>query len=263
MRVGVSLALLAVGNWTMYATARADDSSWKKGAELLRQAAARYNAVRTMTAEFTEEWTAAGKATVRRGRAMLSKPNLARLDYTEPNELRVWDGNRIFALDRDKNRYWRHNRVTAGAEVLDDENPIALFFGPTGLTHNPVAEYRGTERIDGADYEVVEASLSQGRERLYIGADLLIHRITGIHNGRAFTNSLNHLVADAPTGPSDFVFEPPAGARRLESRYTVRLLPVGSQAPDFLLTALDGRRLRLRDLLRKHKAVVVDYFAYA
>ncbi len=38
------------------------------------------------------------------------------------------------------------------------------------------------------------------------------------------------------------------------------LLPVGEKAPDFTLTAVDGKKLTLSEVTKKNKATLVNFF---
>src|SRR5258708_1265866 len=196
----LALAALLIGTRS---TALADGTKYEKGEALLRQVAARYASLESMTAEVSEEWRYSGKTIQRIGRARLQKPNLAGMDYTTPNELNVWDGTRVWRLKRDENRFYKSY---ADKVFITDENPLAFFFYTGRLVYRPVAEYAGTELIEGEQYQMVDASMSQGRERLFIGPDLLVHRITGTHNKQDFVITVTNLSMNLQLDPSTFIF---------------------------------------------------------
>ena len=263
MNVSQTLSLVAIIAASAV-RACADESPYDKGAGLLRQAAARYETLTSMTADMTEDWQYSGNDVHRSGTISLLKPNLSRLDYSSPNQLQLRDGTRAWWLNREDNRF---SKAYADPGVIGgficDENPAAFFFYTRGLVYRPVAEFVGTETIDGVSYQLVEGTFSQGRQRLYIGPDMIIHRITGRHNGRSFINSLTNIVLNKPSQAADFKFEPPPGARPAEKPGTAKLIPVGSLAPDFTVTTFDGRKQRLYELLKKQKAVIVHYWEHA
>lgn len=243
--------------------ALARQSVYEKGEALLREVAARYQSLHTLSGELTEEWSYVGQEKTRRAQVALGKPNLARFEYEDTGELVVRDGKRVWRLDRQQSRYSKRiaDPVYEGA-IVSDENPIAFFFSTGRLTFKPVAEYIGTERVDGEDCQMVDASLSQGRERLYVGPDLLIRRITGKHNGRNFAYAFRRVTINPPIRPEEFTFQPPPGAQLMENPAAGNMLPAGTRAPDFQVKTFQGDRLQLHDLLKKRKAVVVHFWLY-
>ena len=208
---GCALAALCVGTTS---AAMADGASYEKGEALLRQVAAKYTSLQSMTADVSEEWRYSGKTNQRRGSASLQKPNLSRLDYTTPDQLILCDGIRVWALTRSDNRFSRGYADTYGyTATMSDENPVSFFFNARRLVLHPVAELVGAEMLDGVQYQLVEASLNQGRERLYVGPDLLIHRITGTHNQREFVITMTNIALNVPLDASTFTFKVPPNAR--------------------------------------------------
>ena len=254
--------ILCVQLMTALACASPDGTSYRKGAELLKQVAARYDAMQTFAANVKEERRIGGKTTVRTGRVQLKRPNLARFELTSPNTLWVLDGTRSWWLQQDDNRYSKNYQTFASFAGMD-ERPYAFFTASGGLRAHPVAEWIGTETVEGVQYQLVDASLSQGRERLYIGPDLLIHRITGTHNGCPFDNALTNISVDAPIASQTFEFTKPSGAKLMEKQALASLAPEGAIVSDFSVVTFDGKSIALHDLLKGERAVIIHFWQHA
>src|SRR2546423_9012075 len=84
---------------------RADETPYTRGENLLRQVAERFQAAESLTGKLTEEWQSGGKTVRSEARATLRKPNLARLDYSSSHALGLWDGKRLWHLNRDDNTF--------------------------------------------------------------------------------------------------------------------------------------------------------------
>src|ERR1051325_3805224 len=93
----LSCQLLAVGN--------SDNASYRKGEELLKQVAARYDAMQTFAADIREERRIGDRTIVRTGHVWLKRPNLARFELTSPNLLWVLDGRLSWWLLQADNRF--------------------------------------------------------------------------------------------------------------------------------------------------------------
>lgn len=253
--------LVCAGLWMK--PAHADQSAYDKGEALLRQVAAKYQSLETMSGELTEEWSDGGRETTRRARVVLGKPNLARLEYDNPDELVVRDGKRAWRLNRRENRFSKvHADPSVIGPVASDENPIAFFFATGRLTFKPVAVFIGLEDVNGETCQIVEASLSQGRERLAVGPDLLVRRITGKHNGRSFSNTLSNVSCDVPIAGEAFSIQLPAGAQPYDKPSAAVFASTGSSPQDFSLRTFGGAVFRLSETLKQKKAVLVHFWSY-
>ncbi len=124
-----------------------------------------------------------------------------------------------------------------------------------------MAELIGSERMGETEYQVVEATLSQGRARLYVGPDLLVHQISGTRQKVPFTSTVSNVRLDAAVTPDDFTFRPPPGATMAAKAGTEKLLAVGSLAPDIAVRCLDGRSVTLKQLLHDRKALMLHFWA--
>src|SRR2546426_1133511 len=85
----------------------ADGTSYEKGDALLRQVAAKYASLESMTADVVEESKYGGKTVQWLGKVSLQKPGLSRLDYTAPDLLIQCDGTQVWSLRRSDNRFSR------------------------------------------------------------------------------------------------------------------------------------------------------------
>ncbi|RYG26483.1 redoxin domain-containing protein [bacterium] len=80
-------------------------------------------------------------------------------------------------------------------------------------------------------------------------------------NGSTTTSVYSDLRTDAELSPKDFVWTPPVDAKDTsqEKREWV-WMKVGDQAPDFTAKTLDGKTVSLASLLKKNKAVVLNFW---
>ena len=102
------------------------------------------------------------------------------------------------------------------------------------------------------------------RDRLYIGADNLVHRTVSTFNiGWSAEEMERNIKVNTLITASAFKFAPPPGAQ-LSKPYVAPpppkpLLAVGTPAPDFTATAPDGSTVHLSDF--KGKTVVLDFWS--
>jgi len=102
------------------------------------------------------------------------------------------------------------------------------------------------------------------RDRLYIGADNLVHRTVSTFNiGWFAEETARNIKVNAPLTIASFEFAPPPGAQ-LSKPYAAPappqpLLASGTLAPDFTATAPGGSQVHLSDY--KGKTVVLDFWS--
>jgi len=145
-----------------------------------------------------------------------------------------------------------------GANPFDDE------LGSSRLT------YEGRERVEGADCHVIHVVYGDGQHeaRWYIGVDdSLPHGVDRIVNATEGRGIYTLRLAQIDTSPrfAADVFRASVPSGYEERGYVQplvsdpRLLPVGTQAPDWTLKAPDGRSVTLSKL--RGKIVVLDFWA--
>ena len=133
-------------------------------------------------------------------------------------------------------------------------------------------EYLGQETFEGASYEVVryhqrteKPNFYETDEKLYIGADHLIHRADGgvkfDKNNWQQESVLRNIRVDLPFKPEEFAYAPPAGykERKETVKKEVPLLAAGVKAPDFTALTPGGKPVKLSDY--RGKVVVLDFWA--
>ncbi len=84
-----------------------------------------------------------------------------------------------------------------------------------------------------------------------------------------FTLTVKTLKLNEPIGEKTFKFEPPADAQKVEDLFDVGAMQeeepqhpsVGKPAPEFEGQTLDGRTVKLADLLAEDKVVLLDFWA--
>ena len=112
--------------------------------------------------------------------------------------------------------------------------------------------------------KTVPGGIVTERDRLYIGADNLVHRVVATFNiGWSGEETARNIKVNVPLTVASFKFAPPPGAQ-LSKPYVAPappkpLLAVGTLAPDFAATAPDGSQVHLSDY--KGKTVVLDFWS--
>jgi outer membrane lipoprotein-sorting protein len=248
--------LCAVAAVSLPAAAHADARD--KGETLLKQVAAAYAAAGSLTAEVEEKMEWAKHKVHRRGKAVLSRPNLGRIEWVGEDKLNVWDGTRVWRYDIKANRYTKDYSSAAGTDIAYSENPLSFLFNTHQLTYKPVAEHLGTEVVDGVEYQVVAASTSTGRSKLYIGSDMLVHRLTGNRNSHTLSYEVRNLTSGPARSAAEFAFTPPPGA--VQGIKDPKVIPIGVVAPDFAVTSHIAGRVTLKGLLERKKAVLLHFW---
>jgi ankyrin repeat protein/outer membrane lipoprotein-sorting protein len=216
------------------AVARADE----KADALLSHVAAAYDALETLHAEIRIGPPGATSKPFITGYIELMKPDLARFDLTEsytdkPKKmLFVADGKTIWRWDPSSNEY------SAYKEPPKSDHKIDLVIGGTSwlnLFYDPLyairywgrtTRYLGTEEIEGMRCQVLEITAMSGAvssmrrtvTRLYIDSDNLARKVVETISGASLfdgtTETIFRYTNYESVDPSEFVFQPPKGAKQ-------------------------------------------------
>ncbi|BDI28124.1 hypothetical protein CCAX7_001750 [Capsulimonas corticalis] len=196
------------------------------------------------------------------------------------------DGKNTWRISRD-GEYDKNNTDAHGKRLGTGFEPTFDFFDSSQSIKAQIAEQRkkqqlitladvGTQTWEGAVYQVVEweykvdydfgadttkhapGGVVTEKDRLYIGSDLLIHRVTYEYNlGWTGERALRNVRVNAPMTAASFHYKLPANAHLPVP--PPPLIANGALAPDFTATTPDGASIKLSDL--KGKVVVLDFWS--
>ena len=128
------------------------------------------------------------------------------------------------------------------------------------------------ENWDGKSYRVIEAKIEGGYPiayRLFVGPDLLVHRV--VHeeenSGRTLKieSTARDILPNPPVKEGEFTFVAAAGVKEQSSTMPLQpgefpLVEPGAVAVDFSLATPSGGKLALREALKGHKAVLLNFW---
>jgi outer membrane lipoprotein carrier protein len=179
---------------------------------LIRGIEQRYNRARTLSLDFTERYTVAGRShRPESGSLALQKPGRMRWTYTEPaGKLFVSDGHNAWLYTAADNRV---ERSTLKASE-DLHAPMAFLLGKLDLKK----EFKGFEtKPAGTDTLLIAQARSDRLPyesvQLSVGADYAIHELT-VHgrDGSTLGFLFRNEILNPPVPEQAFQFTPPAGA---------------------------------------------------
>ncbi len=185
-------------------------------ARVLAAASERFSGIRGVCADFVQEMKIPllNEEKSSRGRLCQMRPNLFRMDFTDP------DGDQVVA---DGDHFWLYYRSMNPDQVIRlpvDPSRGGLDFYREFL-ENPTEKYdmeaMGRESVDGMS--TVRVHLTPRSDRGYQDATVwidpasrLIRRIeVREENGSVRRVTLNHVKVDPGLSADDFTFTPPAG----------------------------------------------------
>ncbi len=210
----------------------------------------------------------------------LRKPNLARIDFTEGGFAKTIasDGKNLYTL-MPNNQYQKEDVDTQGRAIdTMGAAPVTMFFGGQatrifGSGSKPETLYMGKQSIEGVVYEVVQLK-GKGQVvytmNLYIAPSKLVTRMDAEIVAGSQTVKMDAILKNVnvsmPLPETAFAYAPPKGATLYAppslDDYNKKLLPVGSAAPQFALSAPTGGKIALEDALKGKKAVLVNFWFY-
>jgi len=204
-----------------------------------------------------------------KAKVVLARPNLARLELSGLGQdgLIVLDGATSWHYLKARNGFVKSEQLGTMKLEQYGAGPLAILFFEKGT--GPLQPYLSganvsDEKLDGEACRVVAWKVGSEETRLWISGDRLRRfATTRIVDEHRFEQSLDFGVIDlAPHVAGDaFSFVPPGKARQLAAGDETRLLAVGTDAPLFTATTLDGKPLALSDF--KGKPVVLSFWFHA
>lgn len=163
--------------------------------------------------------------------------------------------------------------ATVGERLEQLGPPIGAFFKPEKTMPSDRTVHRGSKKVNGATYEVVEvkagpngeppATLYIGKSGLVEGAEIAQDKNSGI------TFWLKNIDTRKKLDRTQLAFRAPADYKELkqetaagERDFEKGLIAVGAPAPSFDLPRPDGSRLSLEQALQGKKAVLLNFWFY-
>jgi len=272
------------------AGAPADANHASDGGALLAQAVGALRSAKTLTADFAEEdsYPTSYKDLAQRGKVEISRPGSLRIEVkrfrrvTSADPWRPSGNNAISVSDGATYTYaFLHPHSTlvrrepsspsALRRALEPAATIQAFFDdprdPTaGQASGPVA-LRPQALWEGHVYAVVEYPVGTRDQNYdayaYIGDDHIVHRL--IYQAKTLEGvvtkewTLRNVRLNSPVPAAAFAYTPPADAAPLVSNRGGTALAVGTVAPDFAVTDIHGKPIRLSDF--RGKTVILDFWA--
>lgn len=208
---------------------------------------------------------------VMKGRILLMKPNFLRCEVSGPQSVAlVADGSMYHMHDRTGGSYMKNPLAAHPSQINGMWGAeIDAFYGGPEIEIGTVT-YAGAAKVDGVDCHLVKVVKNDIDSSVYaIGkTDGLIHRAEMIMQNEGSSrpqkaiNVLRNVQFNPALTTSDFRFSPPPNAKMTEDDTFRKLLPVGTQAPDFTLKSPDGSTVNLSAALKGRRAVILNFWFY-
>lgn len=206
---------------------------------------------------------------VQKARVLLGRPNLARVELSGAGQdaLILLDGSTSWHYIKAKNGFVQSAQL--GTRKLEPYGvgPAGTLFFERGvgallpyLSHATVT----SEKLGEDDCLVVAWKVGTEETRVWTCANRLRRcRVTRSIDGNSFEQTISYGAFDlAPTvAPGAFVFVPPTGAHPLSAGDETKLLAIGTDAPDFAASHLDGKPMKLSDFCGK--PVLLSFWFYS
>jgi outer membrane lipoprotein-sorting protein len=259
--------------WLTLVLAAVAQEDAKKAQDLLEGVAARLKEAPAIQIDY--DWnvrTAKEKAKIRIS-LVAKRPNLLRFTEKEKDvntEMTLFDGKWCWTYDTDANEYTKsvQSPYLFGTCLTGDPLREMFFKGAARMLTRATEIKVGEEKLGKEMCRTIQWTRKKGKARsdatkLWIDARGLIRRseVKSVSGGEESEEVVNYKTVDLdPKLPDDaFTFKPKEGAKEgKEAGSSDELLPVGSPAPDFEATDLNGKKVRLSDY--KGKTVLLNFW---
>lgn len=187
-------------------------SSAEDASEVVSKLQKKYESIKTMKADFTQEVTSKGMAPMKSvGRVWLKKPGKMRWEYTEPaKDLIVSDGRTIWLFQPDLNQAIKSPATTGASSMATDflsgmgnieKEFIVLLSAADGPSHvltlTPKNAQQGLRKL----------VLEVGKKSYLVEKTVITD-----HFGNQTTVSFTNMKLNSPVKDSFFKYAPPKGA---------------------------------------------------
>ena len=204
-----------------------------------------------------------------KAKIVLKRPNLARLELSGLGQdaVIVLDGATSWHYIKARNKFVKSKQVGTTKLEQYGVGPAAILFfeKATGSLLPYLSNATVTkEKLGGEECDVVTWKVGSEETRLWIrDTRLRSYRTTRSLGGKELEQTIDYGAFDlSPTiADAAFVFDPPAGAEQIGAGDESKLLAVGTDAPDFTATSLDGSVVKLSGF--KGKPVLLSFWFYA
>jgi outer membrane lipoprotein-sorting protein/peroxiredoxin len=240
---------------------------------LIRQARRAAAGARTLEADLLVTQTAGRKAHRFTGQVRLMKPNYARIRLTGfpgGDQTVISDGTTLYRVNESRKEYSEAPSPPGGQGLYGIGGaaaPEAAFFAPERIAAGGTHTYAGTKTIEGKPYHVVEIAANQPprSRRLYFGASGLPEGAELIFAAgdkpRTQMLWLKNVRLDVPMKAEEFRFTPPAGYKAPAAGPAGGAPPSeAASAPAFDLPRAGGGQVRLSELLKGRKALLLNFW---
>ena len=245
----------------------------KKAQELLDAVAARLKNASTIQIDY--DWnvkTAKEKAKIKIS-LLAKRPNLLRFSEKQKGvntETTLFDGKWCWTYDIEENEYTKSTQSPYIFNTHASADPLReIFFrGASRVLYRATDVKMGEDKLGNETCRTISWTRKRGRARvetgkLWIDSRHLIRRSEGksVSGDEKSEEVVDYKKVDLdPKLPDDaFTFKPKEGAKEAkEAGSSDELLPVGSQAPDFEATDLDGKKVKLSDY--RGKTVLLNFW---
>ena len=261
--------LLALVGVAVHADAKSD-ALVEKARKLLAE-------TRTMQADVVTVMSAGGDKQTIEAAVQLMRPNLARIQLTRGGPggqggiTLIAGKDEVYIVNEPQKQYvvqpgeQREGFWSFGAPA---ESLIAAFFDPKKLAATGTRKYLGKATVNGKSYEVVQATAQQAprTRKFHFGATGLVEGVVmqDDRQGQAGTVSiwLKNIRRNVPVPAERFAYSPQAGFEKFDpgAGFEATLLPVGKEAPEFMLAQPGGGQLSLEQARKGKKAVLINFW---
>lgn len=247
---------------------------------LLARARQALEKAQSLQGEFTRTLESGDRKNTLSGTFRLLRPNLAEVRINgadgSPVQVVASDGKTQHTVLYAQKQFLKGKADPAGRGLGSILGPLGNgFFAPATLGGPGMPTYAGQQKVDGRTYEVVQFKSTaraaggdiQQTLKLFLTEGGLPegYSSTSSLQGRTSTMSLwvKNLKTDAALKPEQFAYAPPADFKPYEPpNYEAGLVEVGKPAPSFALSQPGGNLIKLEDMLKGRKAVLLNFWFY-
>ncbi len=243
-----------------------------KADKVLHEVIDKYAEMKTFSGSFDLTQGLTGQAPVKMsGTFLAEKPRKYAINFTGLIDMRFdCDGKSVLAYFKGQNAYFLVPLDDyALSMTATSVPPLTFFFNQHKLVApGTTSKYLGEETFNGEKCDLIEQQLGTATIHLDINPQRLIVHLT-VHSEQAGQKmdveaSIRSARVNQPTQEGSFDTAPIKGATNVPMPRADANSPTeGQQAPDFELPSMPGKTLKLSEILKSHKAVLIDFWFVA